>query len=167
MAALQPAPQIAAFGITKTGPGTLLLANNPNGANAIANAGSAYIGATRVNQGTLQLGASNLIPAASPIVLGGGKMDTMGLSQAFNTLNVAAPSGIDLGAGSAIVTFANSSAVPWSAGGTLSVLNWTGTPGAGGGTDQVIFGHQQRIDQQPTEPGPFPGLQRGHDQKQR
>jgi hypothetical protein len=37
-----------------------------------------------------------------------------------------------------VLAFANSSAQAWT--GTLTILNWTGTPFTGGGTDQLFFG---------------------------
>jgi hypothetical protein len=45
---------------------------------------------------------------------------------------------IDLGGGASVIAFANSSAQTWT--GTLSIYNWSGTPGAGNGTDQLYFG---------------------------
>src|SRR6185369_11305427 len=70
---------------------------------------------------------------------GGGKFDTGGFNQALNTLTMAAPSTIDLGTGVSILNFADSHTIGW-ADGLLTIANWSGTPGTGAGTDQLIFG---------------------------
>ena len=76
------------------------------------------------------------------MTLAGGKLDTFGSSDTFTTapLQVTSDSAIDMGAGSSILQFADSHLTPWTAGSTLSVLNWTGTAGVGAGTDQLLFG---------------------------
>jgi hypothetical protein len=122
----------------KTGAGTMLIsalntATSTNYANT-------YTGSTAVNQGRLIVGMANGINSASALILGGGTFDTGGFNQSLNTLTVSAGSGIDMGSGASVLQFADSHAVSWTAGSTLSILHWTGTAGSGGGTDQVIFG---------------------------
>ncbi len=119
----------AALSLAKAGPGTLILA-----------AANTYSGTTRVNQGTLSLGLPNALATSSNLILGGGKFDTGGNGQVMGTLQLAANSGIDMNAGASVLQLADSSGVNWTPGTTLSILNWSGTLGAGGGTDQVIVG---------------------------
>ena len=97
----------------KTGTGTMLVSalNVPTGVNYP----NTYTGSTAVNQGTLAVGMANGINVASPLVLGGGKFDTGGFNQAMNTLTLNDNSAIDMGSGAAVVTFADSSAVSWTA----------------------------------------------------
>lgn len=101
----------AGFGITKTGTGTLILANTPLG--FTNNAASTYTGTTRVSQGILQLAAANLIPDASGMEMAGGTFATGGFNETLGTLNVAAASStIDL-ASAATVRFADSTLTHW------------------------------------------------------
>ncbi len=101
-----------------------------------------YTGPTTISGGTLSVQVSGGISSTSKVTLAGGKLDTFGVSHTFATapLQVTANSAIDMGAGSSILQFANSAATPWAAGSLLSVVNWTGTAGVGGGTDQLLFG---------------------------
>ena len=123
----------------KTGPGTMLIsAMNVPTSVSYANT---YTGSTTVNQGTLSVGMANGINVASPLILGGGRFDTGGFNQTMNTLTVNGTSNsvIDMGAQSAVLTFANSAANAWTAGRVLSVVNWSGSL-TGGGTDQLLVG---------------------------
>jgi autotransporter-associated beta strand protein len=151
-------------GLTVTAPGS----NFDIGVLALGGAGT-YTGATMVNAGTLKLqsisGAAlgstnaitiktqtgtggtfgNLLLAANeqindlaPMTLNGGRFSTGGFSEHLGALTTSAGSIIDLGNLSSIINFANSSAQLWS--GPLSIYNWNGNPGAGGGTDQLFFG---------------------------
>jgi autotransporter-associated beta strand protein len=68
----------AADNLTKTGTGTLVLSNTGNN----------YTESTVVSGGTLQLGASNVIPSASNVtVAGGAVLDLNAKSNAINGLN--------------------------------------------------------------------------------
>ncbi len=104
-------------GLTKTGAGTLALTNNTN----------SYWGPTTVSEGTLRLGASNVLPdtntnvtiAAATLDVGAGFTDLTGTG----TLDVTAAATINLGDGSSQLAFANSFGVDWTGGS----LNITGT----------------------------------------
>jgi autotransporter-associated beta strand protein len=118
---------------TSAGSGTLVL----NGA-------STYAGNTTVSSGTLQLGGSNKLPSTTNLTLvapGGATFNTGGFSQTLGKLNVTganATGNVDLGNGSSILHFANSSLPAW--GSSLAIANWSGS-GAGGGIDQIFFGN--------------------------
>ncbi len=99
----------AAITLTKQGSGTWILA----GANT-------YSGATTVNEGTLTLGASGVLPDASPVLLGAGSLRaTASEPETAATLDVTAAGSIELVGGARLV-FADSSAVDWT-GGTLAI----------------------------------------------
>ncbi|HQU08669.1 MAG: hypothetical protein B7X06_00660, partial [Verrucomicrobia bacterium 21-51-4] len=89
--------------------------------------------------GTLLLANSNQIPNASNMVLHGGTFNTGGNSETLGTLTLTANSTIDMGSGSSIINYANSSGTAWTAGQALTIQNWTGSL-TGGGTDQLFFG---------------------------
>src|ERR1035437_1256263 len=133
-------------GLTKTGPGTLVLsgagANTYGSASANGNttvsggtlklsktAGIAAVpnGSLILNTGgTLLLGAANQIGDAVPMTLAGGTFQTAGFSEQLGTLKLTANSTIDLGVGASVLRFAASSGVAWAAGTTLTIANWNG-----------------------------------------
>jgi type VI secretion system secreted protein VgrG len=151
------------IGLTKTGSGTLTLAGTTTytGTTTI-NAGTLNAGATGALGGTSNVvingsgttlllsgsATTDRINNTSTMTLNGGTINTAGLSErnlagaivtpGMGALTLSSNSIIDLGAGASIIAFANSSAQTWL--GTLSIYNWTGTPVAGGGTDQLYFG---------------------------
>jgi hypothetical protein len=71
------------------------------------------------------------------MVLNTGKLATNGFSDTMSVFALVANSFIDMGAGNSILIFDNIS--DWSSAATLTVQNWTGTPGTAGGTDRIIF----------------------------
>jgi autotransporter-associated beta strand protein len=146
-------------GITKTGPGTLVLGGSSansygsataNGYTTVSGgtlklnktAGVAAVanGTLAVNTGgTLLLGAANEIADTVPMTLGGGTFQTAGFSEQLGTLKLSGNSVIDLGSGSSVLTFAASGGVGWTAGAVLTISNWNGSI-TGGGTERVVFG---------------------------
>jgi len=129
-----------------------------NGSNTweISNTGNLYTGATTVNAGTLTVtgninsstalnvtggtfawGASDIV--TGPVNLSGGLLQTNDFSDSLGVLTLTGASQISMaGAAGSIVAFGNSSSATWTAGGLLSILNWTGSV-SGGGSDQILF----------------------------
>jgi autotransporter-associated beta strand protein len=118
--------------LTKTTAGTVIL----TGANS-------YSGGTNVNAGTLALNANNVLPTSGIVSMGGGTLQLNGTQQGTTPtpgagpMSLASSSIIDL-ASTDILHFAASGGQTWS--GTLSIYNWNGTPTAGGGLEQILFG---------------------------
>lgn len=118
-------------GILKSTAGTVTL----NGSASVS-------GAVRIDDGILRLGASDRLPAASPLVLDGGTLDSNGFSQTMATLDLDSATVIDFGAGASTLTFGDSDAIDWN-GAELSILNWTpGTDAFRVGTDGAGFDTQ-------------------------
>ena len=115
-------------GLNKVGTGTLTVSNVQT-----------YSGPTRVTQGTLAMGVQSTFSSASTLQMAGGTLVTNGLNDQFAALQVVDNSVLDLGSGNSILNFGNSSAVPWTTSKALTITNWTGSPNAAGGTDQLIF----------------------------
>lgn len=113
-----------AGGLVKTGTGTLTL-----GGLAVNN----YAGGTSLEQGTLIASKVNAFGTGG-LTLKGGTLKTSGLNQTFGTLDLQGLTTLDLGSGSSALTFADSSAVTWSSGGLLTILNWTS------GSDSIKVG---------------------------
>ncbi|MFM8885666.1 MAG: beta strand repeat-containing protein [Chthoniobacterales bacterium] len=108
-----------------------------------------YNGPTIITHGgTLVLGMNNAVPTSSGLVLGGGTFivgnSSTHYSQTLGTLTLTENSVIDLGSysGSPLVqlTFANSSAVSWVAGKTLTITNWQGVALQSSDVAEIIFG---------------------------
>jgi len=116
---------------------------NVNGGTVIVSGDNTYTGSTTVTSGILRLGAANRIASASPIVLSGGTFSsgaTAGFTDNLGTLNLTASSTIALGTGSHKLTFANSSALTWDAGATLTITGWAGNAGQSGTGGKIIVG---------------------------
>jgi autotransporter-associated beta strand protein len=108
-----------------------------------------YNGPTIItNGGTLVLGANNAVPTSSGLVLGGGTFivgnSATRYSQQLGTLTLTENSTIDLGsysAGSVLqLSFADSSAITWTSGRTLTITNWQGVAQQSSSVAEIIFG---------------------------
>ncbi len=140
--------------VLKTGAGTtrLTTANTFTGSTSVSGGtleavAAAVLGQTAsvaVNSGgTLLLsGTGDRINDAAGVTLAGGTFETGGLAESVGALTLSASSIIDFGTGNFgnALTFANSSALAGSWVGMLSIYNWTGTVGIGGGPDRLFFG---------------------------
>ena len=136
--------------VLKTGAGTtkLTTANSFTGTTTISGrtleAGAANslddTASVAVNNGGMLLlsGTGNRIKDTAGITLNGGTFNTAGFSETVDALTLSDSSIIDMGAGSSILHFADSSALTWT--GTLSIWNWSGNQNVGNGTDQLFFG---------------------------
>lgn len=117
--------------LAKKGAGTFILSNTSN----------SFTGGIRVDEGTLALGTSGVIPDVNNLTLNGGTFATQGFDDTLGTLTLTANSVIDMGNGASILNFAASNLAVWTPGTTLSIWNWSGNPGVGGGTDQIYVGN--------------------------
>jgi autotransporter-associated beta strand protein len=140
---------------------------NKTGAGTMELSGQNFHAATTVTSGTLQSDVGSLVNVTGDITvnsggtlllsgngrhiganvntnLNGGTFNTGGFSEpntaglTIGALTLQASSLIDLGNAASIINFADSSSKTWT--GIVSILDWSGTPVVGGGTDQLIFG---------------------------
>ena len=121
----------APVAVTKAGAGTWVL----GGANT-------YSGPTTISVGKLSLGASDVLPDASAVVLAGGTLLTgSGFTEAAKSLSLTASSIITMGGLAGTTSTLTFSSAPAdygiSPGITLSIWNWNGSSG-GGGEDRLI-----------------------------
>ncbi len=142
--------------ITKSGVGAWLLsgANTYTGATTV-DGGTLQVGgggltatsAVNLNGGTLLLAAHNVISNAAGVNFAGGKLATGGFSEGaattagLGTLTLSASSTLDFGTGN--FSTLNFSGFTSGNSGTLSILNWSGTPstaGMDGLHDRLILG---------------------------
>jgi fibronectin-binding autotransporter adhesin len=135
-------------GTTQVSSGTLSIDNNNTTTARLANTSGITVNAG----GTLLLSQSGVtastdrINDSATMTLNGGTFNTGGLSEHGGTNNTAgigaltlqSSSIINMGSGTSIVAFADSSTKTWT--GTLSIYNWSGDKDNGGGTDQLYFG---------------------------
>jgi len=99
------------YTVTKAGEGTVVLAGT-----------NTYSGATRVEAGTLRLGANHTLNATNNLVLAGGALEMGGTTNQLGTLTVSAASSLVVGSGQ--LSFLDNSAVAWS--GTLELVGELG-----------------------------------------
>jgi fibronectin-binding autotransporter adhesin len=123
----------------------LVTATNPTGTpgNITFSGVNTYTGSTTISKGTLSLGASNVLPNASAVVLDGGTLLTgNSFTETAKSLSLTAASTITMGGatGTSVLTFtdgvAGTSGI--STARVLSVWNWNGSL-SGGGNDQLIL----------------------------
>lgn len=122
-----------AFGITKSGLGTLKLSG-----------ASTFSGNLTLIDGIFQQGAANVI-GNIPIIFNGGTYSTgatTGYSETTGTIALTDNSTIALGTGTHTLTFANSNSVSWSSA-LLTITGWTGSyNGTTAGTNpKIIIGN--------------------------
>ena len=148
--------------LMKEGTGTLTLTGT-----------NSFSGDTTVNAGTLELnnGAGNALDGTATVIITGGSLllsgddqivdtanmeldggifDTDGFDEVLGTLTLSSDSSIDLGIGTSIIDFDDSSGLElaWTdSGQILSILDYTGDTN-GGGIDQIIFGSAGLTDSQ-------------------
>ncbi|OYU83618.1 MAG: hypothetical protein CFE24_10550 [Flavobacterium sp. BFFFF2] len=106
--------------IRKIGPGLIRFGSTSNN----------YTGATQISAGTLQLGASQVIPNTSAIVLNGGTLSSglsTGFSETGSTLQLTANSTIALGTGNHTLQFAASNSTTWTSSRILTITGWNGS----------------------------------------
>ncbi len=140
--------------LTKSGGGTLGLSGasdysgNTLVSGGVLNVSGTISGSSGVgvlDTATLQLGgtAADRLGNSTPVALTGtAKIVLSGdVTETAGALTVAAgASTFDFGTGTACVfTFADSHSSDWT-GGALAITGWSGTPGSGGGSDQLRFG---------------------------
>lgn len=143
---------------TKNGTGYMIYYKPPQSTtgyytgNTIINAGTLQLGIVDdanveiggspqiiINGGTLLYGGSNQIHDAAVMVMNGGTWNLNGYDETLASLTVSASSTIDLGfCGDSIVSF--NGGVSYTSGSTLTIKNWDGFMGIGGGPDRIIFG---------------------------
>ena len=111
--------------LVKTGTGTLTLAPTA-GSNAFAPS------TLTISQGTVQLGASNIL--ATAVNFNGGTLSVNGFSDTLNSATVSASSILDFNNLAGILNLTNAT---WTAG-TLTINNWAGSF-TGGGASQVLL----------------------------
>lgn len=131
-------------GATTVNAGTLALAASSGP--ALANTS-----AVTLTGGSLTLAASNQVNDTAAVTLAGGTLNTAGYSEGgtdgsgngvagLGAVTLTATSAIDMGSGASTLAFADSSGAAWDGFSLLKVLNWTGTPDVGGGTDRLFVG---------------------------
>ena len=124
-------------GSTSVSAGTL----NINGGSNQALGGTGSVSVT--GTGTLLLSSSNQIKDTAGVTLGGGTLQLNNVSEGTTSaagvgaLTLSSSSTIDL-TGTDILHFAVSDTQAWT--GTLSIVNWSGTPITGGGAEELLFG---------------------------
>lgn len=107
-----------------------------------------YSGSTTINPAkTLILGASGVIPDGSGLIFPAGTGvatfktgTTVGYSETLGTLTMNESATIALGTGVHTLAFANSSAVAWTSGKTLTITGWTGSRGESGTSGKIFVG---------------------------
>jgi autotransporter-associated beta strand protein len=128
---------------TGTGTANILLSGNISGTGALEKTGTneltlqglnTYLGYTKVNGGSLKLGAANVIPD-NIFTMNGGELNTNGFNETLGTFNITANSSIRLGPSTPHILRANTLGTFYFR--MLNILGWEGvfnggTPGTAG-----------------------------------
>jgi len=80
----------------------------------------------QISQGTLLLGADNLIGDSTKLLMSGGTFATGGYSDTLSTLTLTADSTIDMGSGSTSILNFAANPPAWTGGTLLYITNWQG-----------------------------------------
>jgi len=122
--------------LTKSGAGTMVISGS-----------NTYTGSTTLSGGTLQLGASNVLPDATTLILNGSVTFSTGASTGFSetvgNLRLSDASNIStiaLGSGVHTLTFANSNAETWVSTGQIAITGWSGAVSGNGTAGSIVFG---------------------------
>ena len=105
-----------------------------NSAIASSRSGAGYYSRITLSGGTMRLGRSEQIQDIAAVTMSGGTFDLNGCSESLSNLTIAASSTLDFGPGAATNIYTN---IIWTAG-MLTVVNWSGRIGSGGGADQFL-----------------------------
>lgn len=135
--------------ITIDGTGTDTFAGVISGSGGIVKEGvgkeiltgtNTYTGSTTITEGTLELGASDVLSNTSPIVLSGGTLRSTGtITETMGTLELTESSTIDLGGTGEDLAFANSSSITWNTEATLTIIGWSGSAEQSGTSSQIFL----------------------------
>ena len=113
--------------LVKDGLGTLTL-----------NSANTYTGATVISEGTLVLGASEVIPNESFFLFNGGKLSTGGFSETLGTVcNLAEGSAIELSQNTHNLRFLRKDYWDYK---TIKISGWQGTAGSAGTAGRIFIG---------------------------
>jgi fibronectin-binding autotransporter adhesin len=110
--------------VTKTGTSTLTLTGSS----------TSFTGTLNLNQGTVQLGASNILSSA--LSFGGGTLSTNGFNATLSSASLVANSILDFNSTNGILNFTTGTRT----GGTLTINNWAGSTSGGGASQLLIPG---------------------------
>lgn len=133
------------YGLTITDGTTRKVAVTKKGTGTIKfTVSNTFTGGLSIDKGTFQLGNGNILDNTLPVTLNGGDLST-GSSSGFNetvgTLSLTDNSTITFATGSHTLHFANSSALGWTPGKTITISNWAGTPNSSGTSGQIFVGN--------------------------
>jgi len=118
---------VTGTGITKTGTGTMTIGGTA-GSNSFAPS------TLTLSQGTVQLGASNILAGA--VVFNGGTFSVNGNNETISSATLALNSVLDFNSLAGVLNFTNGTYT----GGALTINNWAGSTGGGGASQLLLPG---------------------------
>lgn len=116
------------------------LTMNGTGTLELASGASVNVNSIDLSGGSLLLTQDNQVSSGVDLTLSGGTLNLNGNDLSIDSLTLTGNSIIDFGGGDSILNFTDSSSVSWTEGATLTIVNWSGNIGGGGG-DQLLFGN--------------------------